>query len=321
MLENKINRSTDIAIIGGGPAGLSAGIYAALDKTNFLLIEEKESCWFSKEAVNSHYYVDGFTGTTAKTTGSDLQKSFLKHYERLGGKFLMEKVTALDKKDALFIIDTDKSIIRAKAVIFSNGTTPKDLDVKNADKFATYIHYYCTIDGPQYKNKEVLVLGGRNSGAVAACYLDDLSCKVTLLELKNKIQAKEKYQKNISKRKIKVMTNSELISLEGVASLQKCIVKNLQSNELIEILCQAVFVYIGRKPDNDFIKFNLKKDGQDYLVVDCFNRTSVMGFFAAGDATCKLKQIITACGDGANAYYFAKKYIDGELKGDKISTF
>jgi len=321
MLKNKINRSTDIAIIGGGPAGLSAGIYAALDNTNFLLIEEKESCWFSKEAVNSHYYVDGFTGTTDKTTGADLQKAFLKHYERLGGKFLKEKVTVLDKNDNLFIIDTDYSIITAKAVIFANGTTPRDLDVKDAEKFATHIHYYCTINGLEYKNKEVLVLGGRNSGAVAACYLDDLGCQVTLLELKDKIQAKEKYQKNISKRKIKVITNSELISLEGEKGLQKGIVKNLQSNGLIEIPCQAVFVYIGRKPDNDFIKFDLKKDGQNYLIVDYFNQTSVVGFFAAGDATCKLKQIITACGDGANAYYFAKKFIDGELKGDKISTF
>ncbi|MCX6742810.1 MAG: NAD(P)/FAD-dependent oxidoreductase [Candidatus Parcubacteria bacterium] len=224
MLENKINRATDIAIIGGGPAGLSAGIYAALDKTDFLLIEEKESCWFSKEAVNSHYYVDGFTGTTAKTTGADLQKAFVKHYERLGGKFLMEKVTGVDKNDNFFIIDTDKSIITAKAVIFANGTIPRDLNVNNADKFAADIHYYCTIDGPQYKNKEVLVLGGRNSGAVAACYLDDLGCQVTLLELKDKIQAKEKYQGNIKKRKIKVITNSELISLECEQGLKNGIV-------------------------------------------------------------------------------------------------
>jgi len=310
LKNNKIKRNTDMTIIGGGPAGLSAGIYALQDKTDFLLIEQKEICWYFKEAVNSHYYVDGFTGVTAKTTGTDLQKSFIDHYKRLGGGFLVEKVIELDKVNNIFIIETDKSIIEAKAVIIANGTKPKILSIKNADKFTDFIHYYCTIDASKYKNKEVLVLGGRNSGAVVACYLYDLGCKVTLLELKDKLQAKDKYQQRIMKRKIKVITGSELISLEGARVLQKIIIKDLHTNKFFELSCKSIFIYIGREPDNDFIKFNLKKDKNNYILVNYFNETSEASIFAAGDATCKLKQIITACGDGANAYYFAKKYLD-----------
>lgn len=307
---NKIKKNTDLVIIGGGPAGLSAGIYALQDKSDFLLIEQKDICWYFKEAVNSHYYVDGFTGVTAETTGTDLQKSFIDHYERLGGDFLIEKVKKLEKTSNLFIVETDKSIIQAKSVIIASGTKPKELNIKNADKYNGFIHYYCTIDGSRYKNKNVLVLGGRNSGAVAAIYLYDLGCKVTLLELKDGIQAKDKYQQRISKRKIKVITNTELVSLAGNGDLQRCVLKNLQDNQIQELVAQAIFVYIGRQPDNEFIEFKIQKDKNNQILIDSFNQTSVKGLFAAGDATCKLKQIITACGDGANAYYFAKKYLD-----------
>lgn len=310
MLKNKLNKVTDLVIIGGGPAGLSAGIYAAQDKINFLLIEKKESCWFLKEAVNSHYYVDGFTGVTERTTGTDLQKSFLKHYQRLGGKFFTEEVLGLDLKGKEFIVETENSVIKANAVIVANGTKPKKIDVRNGDRFLANINYYCTIDGGKYKDKEILVLGARNSGAVAACYLHDLGCKVTLLELKNKIQAKEKYKKRLEEKKIKIITGFKMINLEWKNGLERCIIKNLYNGKILKLSCQAVFVYIGREPDDSFIRFDIEKDDNSYLLVDCYNKTSVAGVFAAGDTVCKLKQIITACGDGANAYYFAKKYLD-----------
>lgn len=309
-----IKRTTDILIIGGGPAGISAGIYACQDKTNFILIEEKKSCWFMEESINSHYFVEGFTGIKTKTSGSDLQKSFVEHYKRLGGRFLKEKVLSLEKKSGGFVAITDKSHVYAKAAILASGAKPKDLPIDNIDKFRNNIHFYCTIDGKKYIGKNVIVIGGRNSGAVAACYLHDLGCSPTLLELQEALPAKEKYQKRLKERNVPVLTFAELIALQGGRKLSKAIIKLVDQNKILKIPTEGVFVYIGRQANIDFIKEKLSTDKSGYLLVDSLGHTSLEGLFAAGDITCRLKQTITACGDGANAYYYAKKYIQDRVK-------
>jgi thioredoxin reductase (NADPH) len=309
-----IKRVVDFLIIGGGPAGVTAGIYACQDKAKFLLIEEKQNCWFVKESVNSHYFVDGFTGSNKKMTGSKLQKNFIEHYLRLGGKVLKEKVLSLDKKDNKFVVKTNKSNICARAVILASGTKPKSLYVNNINKFKSQVHFYCTVSGKNYIGKNVIVVGGRNSGAVAACYLSDLGCKPTLVELQKKLPAKGKYQKWLAQRKIRILTSAKLVEVRGRRKLQQVIIEFGEQNKIISILVAGIFVYIGRQANLDFLKICLDKNEDGYLLVDYFNQTSCPGLFAAGDVTCKLKQIITACGDGANAYYFTKKHLESKLK-------
>ncbi|MBU4458519.1 NAD(P)/FAD-dependent oxidoreductase [Patescibacteria group bacterium] len=304
----------DFLIIGGGPAGIAAGIYACQDKANFLLIEEKQNCWFMKESVNSHYFVDGFTGSKKKVTGSDLQRKFMKHYLRLGGGTLKEKVLSLNKKNNKFVVKTNKSNIYAETVILASGTKPKKLYIDNINRFKDQIHFDCTIDGKKYINKNIIVVGGRNSGSVAACYLYDLGCKPTLLELQKELPAKDKYQKWLAQRKIRILTSAKLVKIWGEKKLQQAVVKLDKQDKIINIATTGIFVYIGRQANLDFLKIHLKKNKEGHLLVNYFNQTSCSGLFAAGDVTCKLKQIITACGDGANAYYFAKKYLESKLK-------
>ena len=309
MQKDKLNLTkTDLVIIGGGPAGLSAAIYACIEGTKFLLFEENNIGWFMKEAINSHYYVDGFIGTTKNISGTDLHNSFIAHYKRLGGKFIKEKVVELNKDNKLFFIKTNKRKIFAKTIIITTGTKPKELNIKYSENYKKNIHYYCTKEGHDYINKKVVVLGGRNSGAVAACYLHDIGCRVTLIEKKEKIQAKIKYQNRLKERKIKLITFSEIKELRGNKKLESVIIKRKDKTQF-EINTEALFIYIGRVPNLDFLKIKIDCDDNGHVLINSFNQTSIKGLYAAGDTTNKLKQIITACGDGANAFYYVNKYL------------
>lgn len=304
-------KKIDLAIIGAGPAGISAAIYARMDAINFVLIEKKQPCCFMKESINSHYYVDGFTGSKRNTTGTALKNSFINHYKRLGGKILDDEVITLTKNKNLFDLETKKDKFSAKTVIIASGTIPKKLEVEGADKLENRnIHYFCTINGRRYIGKNALVVGGRNSGATAACYLKNLGCKVSLIEIRDKIQAKEKYQRLLSQKKVKIYTSTEIIKIVSSHGRLENILAEIKG-QIKKIQADGIFVYIGLKPNINFCHFNLKADNDGYLLVDHYNQTSQKGIYAAGDVTPRLKQAITACGDGANAYYFAKKYLDG----------
>lgn len=299
--------NVNLAIIGGGPAGISAGIYAAMDSADYILIEAKEPCWFAETSVNSHSFVDGFTGVKKNCSGTMLKKSFLNHFKRQGGNILADTVLSLRKKDSFFVLKTKTRSIQAKAVIVTSGTGPKLPKINGIKKFGNNIHFNCVTEGDKYTGKNVVVVGGRNSGAVAACYLHDLGCNVSLIEIKNKLQAKKKYTDRLSEKNIKIYTSAFIEKISGTGKLERVKINNAGAIE--EIPTDGIFMYAGRVPSIDFIDIMIKKEKDGYIAVNSRNQTSIAGLYAAGDVTSKLKQIITACGDGANSYYFADKYI------------
>lgn len=307
------NIKSDITIIGGGPAGIAAGIYACMDKANFYLIEKNEECCaFMEESVNSHKFVDGFTGSKENTTGTKLQKSFLDHYKRLGGKIFNEEVISLNRKNDYFTIKTNKNNIVSKAVIITCGAKPKLPEIQGQQEAKEFIYDSCVKNGKKFIGKSVIVIGARNSGVVAACYLHDLGCNVSLLEIKDSIQAKDKYLAWLKKRQgIKVFNSAKLEKLKIDRNNFVCATIKIK-NDIFQILTNGIFLYSGRVPNLDFLKINIKRDNYSCVITDQHNSTSAQGLFAAGDITCKLKQVITACGDGANAYYFANKYIQNK---------
>lgn len=302
-------KKIDVAIIGAGPAGISAAIYAKMDNINYVLIEKNKPCWFLEKSINSHYYAEGFTGIKKNTSGTDLRKAFLEHYKRLGGKIAKNSVIKIEKTNNNFKIKTTNNNFIAKAIIIASGTNPKTLNIFGSKTYKKYIHYSCTIDGGGYKGKNVSVIGGRNSGSVAACYLHDIGCNVSLIEARDGIQCKEKYKKMLKKRKIKIYTSTSALRFIGDQKKLKTI-ELFQEGFTEKIPAVGAFLYIGLEPAIDYCNLKLKTNDEGYLVVDINNQTSQEGIFAAGDVTCRVKQAITACGDGANAYYFAKKYID-----------
>jgi len=302
-------KKTDIVIIGAGPAGITAAIYAQMDKAGYILIEEKEPCWFLKESINSHYYANGFPGISKKITGTNLQQSFLDHYKRIGGKILKDRVLKISKINQQFKVKTTKNEFLCKAIIITSGTTPKLLDILGSKIYQKQIHHFCTIDGKKYIGKNIAVIGGRNSGAVAACYLHDIGCKVSIIEVQNELQCKTKYKKQLLKRNIKIYTSTVVKKFAGKNKKLNQIVAE-QNDKKIKIPASGIFLYIGIKPALEYCNFKFKTNEQGFLIIDEYNQTSQKNIFAAGDITCKLKQAITACGDGANAYYFADKMIN-----------
>jgi len=309
-------KKVDIIIIGAGPAGISAGIYAKMDNANYILIEKNKPCWFLEESINSHYFTDGFTGIKNKTTGTDLRKMLTNHYKRLGGKCIKDTVISIKKINGGFNIKTKKQDYISKVVIITCGTSPKDIDIQGLKKFKNQIHHFCTIDGKQYIGKDVVVIGGRNSGAAAASYLHDIGCKVSLVEIQDKLQCKEKYQAKLKKRGIKIYTSAITKEFAGKNSKLEEILIN-QKGKDIKIPTSAVFLYIGIKPAIDFCNIKIDTNYDGYLIVNSENQTSCKGVYAAGDVTTKLKQAITACGDGANAYYHANKMLS-DLNNNKL---
>ncbi len=141
------NIAVDLVIIGGGPAGISAGIYAAMDNANYLLIESRNPCWFMESSINSHSFVDGFTGTEKSFSGTLLKKSFLDHYLRLGGKIFRAEVVSVFKDGKKFKLLTKNDSIVAKAVIIASGTKPRVIKIEGAEKFNNEIHFDCVVDG------------------------------------------------------------------------------------------------------------------------------------------------------------------------------
>jgi thioredoxin reductase (NADPH) len=215
------NINVDLVIIGGGPAGIAAGIYAAMDGVNYLLIEAEELCWFMETSINSHNFVDGFTGAKGDHSGTFLKKSFIDHFKRVGGKILKDTVLSLNKKANYFILITKDKRIIAKTVIITSGTTPKTLKIKSEFKFNEEVHYNCVTDGAKYIGKKIVVVGGRNSGAVAACYLSDLGCKVSIIEIKSELQAKKKYINSLAKRNIDIYTSTIVNEMIGGKKLER----------------------------------------------------------------------------------------------------
>jgi len=304
-----MSKKIDIIIIGAGPAGISAAIYAKMDNINYLLIEKNKPCWFLEKSINSHYYVDGFTGVKKHTTGTNLRSLFLDHYKRLGGKIVKDEVVKIRKtRNDNFTVKTVHDNFITKAIIFASGTDPKTLAIPGTKTYKMNIHHFCTLDGNKYRGKNVTVVGGRNSGTAAACYLHDISCKVKLVEIKDSIQCEEKYKKKLGARKIEVYTSANIVKfvgnnkkLTGVELKIKGLRKTIESS--------GIFLYVGLKPSIAYSNINLNTNSEGYIIVDIKNQTSQPGIFAAGDVTGRLKQAITACGDGANALYFAKKYV------------
>ncbi|HEV2412744.1 MAG TPA: NAD(P)/FAD-dependent oxidoreductase [Candidatus Saccharimonadales bacterium] len=298
----------NVIIVGGGPAGISAGIYAKYDGNNPLIIEEKTLAWIPEKHVNLLEKLEGFPALLNTVNGTQLVDRFRFSLSEMGVEYIegvrVEKVTPGDGE---IIVETTNGTYKTRAVIVATGTVPITLDTKLVNGHKKEVYYFAYNNFKDYIGKEVAVLGSRNSGSTAAIYLAKRGLKVTIFEIKDTVQAKYKHTQHFEPLGIKTITSAKVKRLEGSQSLERLVYEKDGQDQTID--CRAVFCYIGVRPLLDIANdLKLPLNEQGYVDTNFYQTSPTPGLFVAGDMCGDLKHIIAACGQGAKAAYNVNKY-------------
>ena len=303
-----MERIFDLVIIGGGPAGYTAALYASRAGFDSVLIEKLSAggqMALTGEIDNYPGFEDGVDGITL---GFKMQRGA----ERFGAVTEYAEVLSVDFSEKIKKIETTSGAFLAKSVIISTGANPRELGLGNeAELVGRGVHYCAHCDGRFYKNKTVIVVGGGNSAAADALYLSRLAEKVILVHRRDKLRATKIYHEPLLKMKnIEFLWNSSVSELLSDGRINGVKIKNLETGKEQAMSCDGVFVSIGRKPATEFLNGALELDEGGYIIADESTKTSVEGVFAVGDVRTKaLRQIVTAVADGAVAVHYVEEYL------------
>lgn len=294
----------DIIIIGGGPAGLTASIYALRAKKKVLLIE-KMAIGGQAAQTNEIENYPGFE----KISGIDLSIKMFDQAQKLGLEFVFSDIQSMDLTSEIKTIITFDGKYETKSVILCMGATAKQLEVANEKKFlGKGVSYCATCDGNFFKNKIVAVVGGGNSSLSEALYLSNIAQKVYLIHRREKFTAEKIIVNKVfslaenTNPKIKILTNSVIQDIKGNDKVESITISNHKEKTEQNINVDGIFIAIGRKPDTAFLAKVINLDESGYIITDEEMKTNIEMIYAAGDIRKKgLKQIITACSDGAIA--------------------
>ena len=295
----------DIIIIGGGPAGLSAGIYAKRAMMNTLLIEK---LGVGGQIMKTHL-IENYPGFP-EVSGMDLMQKMEEHVKKFDLDIKFADVLEVKNGGDVKTVVTSDGEFETKTVIIATGTNPKKLGVPGEAKFTGKGVSTCaTCDGFFFTGKDVALVGGGDSAIVEAIFLTKMVNKVYVIHRRDELRAEKINQERAFKNpKIEFVWNSNLQSIEGTDTVEKVVVKNKLTEETTEIQVGGVFMYVGIEPGTDFI--DADKDESGFLITGADLSTSVSGIFAAGDCrTTLLRQVATAVADGAQAAVSAERYI------------
>ncbi len=299
----------DVIIIGAGSAGLSAGIYTVRSGLKTLILDEKLPGGTIADAPTVVNY-PGFD----EISGGELAEKMTAHARKLGVIIHeLEPVTELNLKDEKKIITTSKAIYEAKAVIVSTGSHYKEIGVKGEKEFRGRGVSYCGVcDGPFFKGKRVVVVGGGNSACITTLYLSGLAGQVTVIHRRAAFRAEESLVSDIAaKGNVNVLWNTELQEIKGDKQVRTVVFIDNSTGKTSEIPVDAVFVQVGEAPNSQIAQASgVETDEHGYIKIDIRQQTNVPGFFAAGDVTNHpIKQVGTAVGQGITAALEAYSYI------------
>ena len=297
----------DVVIIGGGPAGLTAGIYVKRAMLNAVLLE--------KMGVGGQIIVtdkvENFPGFL-EISGADLAAKFEEQARKFGLEMKgMVEVDAIEDKGNIKIIKTTEGDIETKSVIIASGTTPKKLGAKGEIEFTGRGVSYCaTCDGFFFRDKVVVVIGGGDSAITEAIFLTKMAKKVIVVHRRNELRAEKINQEHaFSNPKISFIWDSVLEEIVGKNIVEKVILRNLKTKETSEVKTDGVFIYVGLIPNTAYA--DVKKDEWGFIIANPKMETSVKGIFVAGDCrVTPLRQITTAVGDGAIAAVSTERYLE-----------
>ena len=299
----------DTVIIGGGPAGFTAALYAARGGLDTLIIEKMAN----GGQVASTEIIDNYPGFEEGIAGHLLGSKMAAGAERFGAKTLYDEVLSVDFSDKIKKITTYSGEILTRTVIIATGAEPRSLNLPNEERYVSRgIHYCAHCDGRFYKDKTVVVVGGGNSAVADALYLSKLAKKVYMVHRRNTLRADKVYDEAIARAEnIEILWNSQVERLVASMRIEGVVIRDTKDGTERQIDCDGVFVSIGRSPTTRLFEGALTLDGGGYIVAAEDTKTNIDGIFAAGDVRTKLlRQVVTATADGAVAAYMAERYLN-----------
>lgn len=307
-------RATDpeVAVIGAGPAGLAAALYAGRARLATVVLERGAS---GGQASTTHL-IENYPGFPEGISGPDLMQRTEQQARRFGAEFRCAEVRGVmrDEGDAGFIIDSNEGEVRAPAVIVATGTEPVRLGVPGEDRLrGAGVSYCATCDGAFFRDKHVLVIGGGDSAIVEALFLTRFASRVTVVHRRDELRATKVVREDAFRNpKIDFAWNSVVDEILGGEKVEGVVLKDTRTGERRRMDADGVFVAIGSRPDTRFVADLADLDQRGYILTDDRMRTRTGGLFAAGDVRSKtVRQVVTAVADGAIAAVEAEKHISG----------
>ena len=300
----------DMLVIGGGPAGYTAALYAARAGMDVAVLEKLSP---GGQMALTHR-IDNYPGFPDGIDGLELGESMQQQAERFGAKTEYAEVNKMDLSADPKVVQTSEGTFLGRTVVLATGATPRPLGIADEERFSNRGVAYCAAcDGPFYKGKTVAVVGGGNSAVADALVLSRIAKKVILIHRRDRLRATKVYHNALEEAEnVEFRWNSTVTELMGEGKLSGIRIQNIHSGEEEEIPLEGLFISIGRQPATDMVKGQLVLDDGGYVVADESTQTTVPGVYAIGDVRTKaLRQIVTAIADGAVAVHHAEEFLAG----------
>lgn len=304
----------NIIIIGAGPAGMSAAIYAARKQMNQLVISDETG----GQALYANS-IDNYPGFR-QTSGYDLAKAFEKHMKDYGVEPVFDMAKNIELNDRIFTVKTSGGAsYETRSLIVASGKAPKDLGVPGENEYKGKGVAYCaTCDAPMYAGEDVAIAGTGNAGLQAAIQLAKIARKVYVIDFVRDLYGDSLLVQTMTAfPNVEVMLQTRIVEIKGGAMMESIVIENQTEGEKREIPATGIFVSIGSEPNTAFVPDWINKSPNGEIRIDCANLTNVPGFFAAGDCTnVPGKQIVIAAGEGAKAILSAYNYLLYSFPGE-----
>ena len=298
----------DMVIIGGGPAGYTAALYAARAGLSVIVLEKLSA---GGQMALTHQ-IDNYPGFEDGIDGFELADKMQRQAERFGAESELAEVTGLRLDSKIKEIITSEGSFFGKTVVLSTGANPRELGLPNEKTLVGRgVNYCAACDGMFYRNKTVVVVGGGNSAAADALLLSRIAKKVILVHRRDTLRATKVYHEPLMKApNVEFRWNSTVSELLQSGKLSGIKLRNVISGEESAVECDGLFVSVGRSPATSLVRELLELDPAGYVVADESTRTGIPGVFAVGDVRTKaLRQVVTAVADGAMAVHYAEEYL------------